>query len=130
MARRFAAVVAVASMLVGAGSARAFTMGEAVATTGVSNTLASGPVSGVAGTINSVKTALGKATATKQGQLDGAVRGWGGKGGTGSGWSSASTGKGWSAGGSKGWTVAGASTGWTSTNAKGSWASGTWSTTN
>jgi hypothetical protein len=125
MAGRLAVALAVASLVVGTGSARAFTMGEAVATTGVQGTLASSGSTGAAGTINSVKTALGKASTQKQGQLDGALRAWGsGRGGTG--WSLASAGKGWSAGGSKGWTVA-ATSGWGSAG-KGAWASGGWST--
>ena len=128
MAGRLAVALAVASLVVGAGSARAFTMGEAVATTGMQNTLASGGASGAASTINSVKNAVGKAAATKQGQLDGALRAWGGRGGSGSGWSLASAGKGWSAGGSKGWAVA-ANSGWGSAG-KGAWASGAWSTNN
>jgi hypothetical protein len=126
MAGRLAVAFAVASLVVGAGSARAFTMGEAVATTGMQGTLASSGSTGAAGTINSVKSALGKVTTQKQGQLDGAVRAWGGRGGAGSGWSLAASGKGWSAGGSKGWAVA-ATSGWGSAG-KGAWASGGWST--
>jgi hypothetical protein len=118
-------------VLAGAASAGAFTMGEAVATTGVQGTLASSGVSGAAGTIKSVKTALGSASTKKQGQLDGALRSWGGKGGAGQGWALASSGKGWAGGGSKGWAASTGATGWAGGAAgKGSWASGGWSTTN
>ena len=110
--------------------ASAQTLGEVTAATGMHNTLAATGMGNPAGTINSVKNALGKAVATKEGQLAGAggPMGWGGKGG-GSGWASKSANGGWATGvGSKGWMMASASGGWaTGGNGGGrGWASGGW----
>ena len=111
-------------------SASAQTLGEVTAATGVHNTLAASGTGNPAGTINSVKNALGKAVATKEGQLAGAGGlGWGGKGG-GSGWASKSGNGGWLAGGgAKGWAMASAGGGWgTAGNGGGGWARGGWGT--
>src|SRR5262249_45553480 len=124
MAGRLAVALALASIVAGAGSARAFSMGETMAATGVQGTLASGGAQGAAGTINSVKSALGKVSADQQAKVDAVARPWGnGRGGAG--WSLASAGKGWASSAGKGWTVAGNS-GWGSAG-KGAWSSGAWS---
>jgi hypothetical protein len=124
MAGRLAVALALASIVAGAGTARAFTMGETMAATGVQSTLASGGAQGAAGTINSVKSALGKVTTEQQAKLDAVARPWStGRGG--SGWALAG-GKGWAGGGGKGWAVA-TNSGWGAAG-KGAWASGGWST--
>ncbi len=126
-------MMALAGVLVGGAVAQAFTMGEVAATTGVQGTLASSGTSNVAGTIGSVKNALGAAAATKQKQLDGAATqmAWGGKAGGASHWATPGTGggsgwavasAGWSAnggGGAGGWAGGGGKTG-------AGWASGPW----
>jgi hypothetical protein len=80
-----------------------------------------------AGTIGSVKNALGKAVATKQGQLDGAQTqmAWGGKG---SAWLTRGGGVGWAMkGAGAGWATKGAGAGWAVASASGAgWASGGW----
>ena len=127
-------VIVFAGILLGASSAHAqFSMGEVAATTGMHQTLAATGMGNPAGTINTVKKALGAAAATKQGQLDGAAghpgpAGWGGKGGGRGGWTA--PGAGWkaSASGGKGWTSASAS--WATGGGKGggAWhAAGDWS---
>jgi len=120
-------VIVFAGILLGASSAHAqFSMGEVAATTGMHHTLAATGAGNPAGTINTVKKALGAATATKQGQLDGAAgahgpAGWGGKGGGRSGWTAPGAGWKGGSGGGKGWTSASAS--WATGGAKsgGAW---------
>ena len=120
-----------AGTLLGASSANAQSLGETAAATGIHQTLAGTGMGNPAGTIGTVKNAVGAAVATKQGQLNGAAGapvmgavGWGGKGGGKSGWTAA--GGGWKAGagGGKGWTAA--STGWAGggKGASGAWAAG------
>jgi hypothetical protein len=127
MVGRLGMVMAVAAVWFASTPARAFTLGEVTATTGVHGTLARSGSTSAAGTIGSVKNALGKATATKEGQLaaaGGGPVGWGGKGGTG-GWATASAGSGWASGsGASGWATASASGGWAT--GSGAWASGSW----
>ena len=123
-------VMVFAGMLLGASSARAQSLGETAAATGIHQTLAGTGASNPAGTINTVKNAVGAAAATKQGQLNGAAgapvmgaAGWGGKGGGQSGWTAA--GGGWKGGASgKAWTSA--SNGWAGggKGAAGAWAPG------
>jgi hypothetical protein len=130
MMRRLGMVMAVAVAGLVATPARAQSLGEVTATTGIHGTLAKSGSMNAAGTIGSVKNALGKAVATKEGQLAGAgiQVGWGGKGGTG-GWASKSAGGGWSTGGgSSGWAMASTSGGWAAGGGTGSgaWASGGW----
>jgi hypothetical protein len=119
----------VAGMLFGATSANAQTLGEAAAATGIHNTLAGTGMGNPAGTIGTVKRAVGAAAATKQGQLDGAGKppimgavGWGGKGGGRSGWAAAAGG--WKGGGGAGKAWTAASAGWAGGGAKG--AGGAW----
>jgi hypothetical protein len=125
MVRRLGMVMVVAAVWV-ATPASAFSLGEVTATTGVHGTLAKSGATNAAGTIGSVKNALGKAVATKEGQLAGAGAqvGWGGKGGTG-GWATVGNGGGWAVGsGASGWATASAG-GW-STGRSSAWASGGW----
>lgn len=126
---RVLGVMIFAGMLLGASSANAQSLGEATAATGIHQTLAGTGMGNPAGTIGTVKRAVGAAAATKQGQLDGAAGGpgpvgWGGKGGGRSGWTPA--GGGWKGGGGagKGWTSA--SSGWAGggKGAGGVWAPG------
>ena len=70
-------VMVITGMLLGASSANAQSLGEAVATTGIHQTLAGTGMGNPAGTIGTVKRAVGAAAATKQGQLDGAAGGVG-----------------------------------------------------
>jgi hypothetical protein len=119
-------VMAAAAVVLAGSSAGAFTLGEVTATTGVHQTLAKSGTTSAAGTIGTVKNALGKAVATKQGQLNetaSAPVGWGGKGGMG-GWASGASNGGWATGGKSGWAVA-SSGGW-ATGGPGGWASGSW----
>jgi len=121
MVGRLRTTLMLAAVVALAPRAGAFTMGEVAATTGMQGTLAKSGTTNVAGTIGSVKNALGAAVATKQGQLAGAAGGpvaWGGKGGGQSGW--ASPGKG---GAQSGWASPGSSGGWASTGTAGGWAS-------
>jgi hypothetical protein len=127
MVGRLGMVIAVAVWLAST-PAQAFTLGEVTATTGVHGSLAKSGTSSAAGTIGSVKNALGKAVATKEGQLAGAgvQVGWGGKGGGTGGWATVGSGGGWAVGnGASGWATASASGGW-STGKSGAWASGGW----
>jgi len=123
-------VLVIAGMLLGASSANAQSLGEAVAATGIHQTLAGTGMGNPAGTIGTVKNAVGAAAATKQGQLNGAAGapvmgavGWGGKGGR-SGWTPGAGG--WKGGGGagKGWATA--SSGWAGggKGAGGAWAPG------
>ncbi len=131
MMGRLGMVMVVAAVWLVATPARAQSLGEVTATTGIHGTLAKSGTMNAAGTIGSVKNALGKAVATKEGQLAGAgiQMGWGGKGGTG-GWASKGAGGGWSAGGGNtGWAMASASGGWAAGGANsGAWARGGWGT--
>ena len=123
-------VMVFAGMLLGASSANAQSLGEAAAATGIHQTLAGTGMGNPAGTIGTVKNAVGAAAATKQTQLNGAAGapvmgavGWGGKAGGRSGWTAA--GGGWKGGGGagKGWTSA--STGWAAGGkGAGAWAPG------
>jgi len=94
MVRRLGMVVMFGGVLATASAARAFSMGDVTATTGMQGTLAKSGTFKPASTIASVKSAVGAAAATKQGQLDGAAgvaqMGWGGKGGGTGGWATAS----------------------------------------
>ena len=111
MVSKLATITTLAAALLAAPVANAFTMGETAVATGIQGSLASSGSMRPAGTIGSVKNALGAAAATKQGQLDkvGGPIGWGGKGGGASGWAAA--GSGWfSKGSGGGWTTA--STSW------------------
>jgi hypothetical protein len=122
MVRRLGMVVMFGGVLATASAARAFSMGDVTATTGMQGTLAKSGSLKPASTIASVKSAVGAAAATKQGQLDGAAGaapiGWGGKGGGPGGWAKAGGG-----GGNSGWAGA---TGWAT--ASNSWATGAGST--
>ncbi len=132
MVRRLGMVLMVGGVLA-AGSAKAFTMGEVAATTGVQGTLARSGTMKPADTLGTVKRAVGAAAAKKQGQLDAATTGattqaaWGGKSGGTGGWASGPGGgkSGW-ASGSGGWTTA--SSGWASSGTGGAsgWATGAW----
>jgi hypothetical protein len=131
MVSKLATITTLAVALLGAPVASAFTMGEAVATTGVQNALAGTGSTRAAGTIGTVKRSLGAAAATKQGQLEkaGGQIGWGGTGGGSSAWAPGG-GSGWATkGGGSGW--ASASSGWATGGAAGGggWASGGWATT-
>jgi hypothetical protein len=121
MVRRLGMVVMLGGVLATASAARAFSMGEVTATTGMQGTLAKSGTLKPASTIASVKNAVGAAAATKQAQLDGAAGavpiGWGGKGGGTGGWARAG------GGGNSGWAAA---TGWATASA--SWATGAGST--
>jgi hypothetical protein len=127
--RTLGMVMVVAAVWLASTPARAQSLGEVTAATGIHNSLAKSGGMNAAGTINSVKNALGKAVATKEGQLAGAgvQIGWGGKGGTG-GWATKSGHGGWSAGGGpSGWASApGAAHGWAMASNTGAWASGGW----
>jgi hypothetical protein len=114
MARRLGRILIVVGVLgLAASNAHAFSMGDTMAATGVQGTLAAGGASSVAGTIQGVKSALGKAVATKEGQLNSAA-GWGGKGGGATAWK---------AGGASAWKAAAANGGWSSNSGgKGGWA--------
>jgi|SRR5689334_5657596 len=117
-------VVALASR-----SAGAQTLGEATATTGMVGTLAKSGTMNPAGTIASVKNALGKAVATKEAQLAtlGTQSGWGGKGGGASAWLTSGASGGWATrGGSSGWMMASASGGGWGGGKGSAWASGAW----
>ena len=82
-------VMIFAGILFGAASSHAQSLGEAAAATGIHQALAGTGMGNPAGTIGTVKNAVGAAAATKQNQLDGAAGkppvmgavGWGGKGG-------------------------------------------------
>jgi hypothetical protein len=129
MARRLETIIVLAGVLLTAPVAGAFTMGEAVATTGVHNTLAKSGSSSAAGTMGAVKGSLAQSVATKQGQLasaDGAVA-WGGGPGT-SGWALAGAGNGGWIAGAGGWTRGGnGAGGWAAGGAASSaWVSGGW----
>lgn len=124
MVGRLGTIMTLAGVLLAAPTASAFTMGEAVATTGVQGTLARSGTTSAAGTIGTVKKSLGASVGTKQAQLDGAGGqvAWGGKGAC---WATAGGGTRWTSGGQKGWTVASSS--WSSASSGGSaWASGSW----
>src|SRR5262249_5874872 len=117
MVRAFGMMV-FAGIRLGVSSANAQSLGEAAAATGIQNSLAGTSMGNPAGTIGTVKRALGAAAATKQGQLDGAAKapimgavGWGGKGGGKSGWTASAGG--WKGGGGAGkaWTAAAAGRG-------------------
>jgi hypothetical protein len=128
MMRTIGMVAAVAAVWLVSAPAHAFTLGEVTATTGVQGTLAKSGTTSAAGTMASVKGALNRAVATKEGQLAGAGGGqppsWGGKGGTG-GWASAGAGGGWATAGGAGWATASAGGGW-ATGHGGAWATGGW----
>jgi hypothetical protein len=121
-------MVVLGGLLLAAPYARAFSMGEVAATTGVQGTLAKSGTTNAAGTIGTVQRALGAAAATKQGQLAaaGGPISWGGKGGGPGGWATASGG-GWATA-ATGWGSTG-TTGWASGKGGGNaWASGPWGT--
>ena len=128
MARRLETIIVLAGVLLTAPVASAFTMGEAVATTGVHNTVAKSGSSSAAGTIGVVKGSLAKSVATKQGQLASAegVVAWGGGGGTG--WAAGGAGSGGWMAGAGGWTRgANGAGGWAGGGAgSGAWVSGAW----
>jgi len=128
-------VMIFAGALFGVSSAHAQTLGEAAAATGIHQTLAGTGAGNPAGTINTVKKAVGNAAATKQNQLNGAngapimgAVGWGGKGGGRSGWTVAGGAWGKGGNGTKGWATA--SAGWAGggkSGPGGAWApSGAW----
>ena len=117
MVRALGLMILAGGVLLGASSANAQSLGEAAAASGIHGTLAGTGMGNPAGTIGTVRNAVGAAAATKQGQLNGAAGapvmgavGWGGKGGGRSGWTAGAGG--WKGGGGagKGWTSA--STGW------------------
>jgi len=128
MVRRLGMVVMLGGVLATASAARAFSMGDVTATTGMQGTLAKSGSLKPASTIASVKSAVGAAAATKQGQLDGAAgiaqMGWGGKGGGTGGWATggAANGKGWAA--AAGWATA--SNSWATGAGSSAWATGAW----
>ena len=130
MVRAFGVMILAGGVLLVASSANAQSLGEAAAATGIHQTLAGTGMGNPAGTIGTVKNALGAAAAKKQGQLNGAAGapvmgavGWGGKGGR-SGWATAAGGWKGGAGPGKGW--ASASAGWAvgGKGAGGAWAPG------
>jgi hypothetical protein len=125
MVSRLATMMTLAGVLLAAPIASAFTLGETAAATGVQGTLAGSGSTSAAGTIGTVKRSLGAASATKQGQLEGAgvAIGWGGKGGGPGGWATAAAG-GWATRAQGGWATA--STGWATAASGGAWASGGW----
>jgi hypothetical protein len=128
MVRRLGMMMAAVGVVLAGSPARAFTLGEVTATTGVHQTLAKSGTRSAASTIGSVKGALNQAVATKNGQLNGSAPapvGWGGKPGTG-GWVTAGgAAGGWATGGASGWAVASAGS-WAPGGASGAWASGSW----
>lgn len=127
MVRSLGMVMVVMAAWLVATPARAQSLGEVTAATGVAGTLAKSGTMNAAGTIGTVKNALGKAVATKQGQLDGASTqmAWGGKG---SAWATRGGGAGWATkGAGAGWATKGAGAGWMVASASGAgWASGGW----
>jgi hypothetical protein len=127
MVRRLGTTLVIAGVLGAASLASAFSMGDVAAATGVQGTLAATGHGNVAGTIGSVKNALGKATATKEGQLNTAAGhiGWGGKGGGAGAWFAHGSNGGWVA--KAGWAMASAGGGWATGAARGgAWGSGPW----
>jgi hypothetical protein len=128
MARRLEAIIVLAGVLLTAPRASAFTMGEAVTTTGVQGTLAKSGTTSAKGPIGVVKSSLGQSVATKQGQLATAVGAvaWGGGAGT-SGWAVAGPdNSGWMTV-AAGWTGADGTSGWGAGGASTSaWVSGAW----
>ena len=129
MVRALGVMILAGSVLLGASSANAQSLGEAAAATGIHQTLAGTGMGNPAGTIGTVKNALGAAAAKKQGQLNGAAGapvmgavGWGGKAGSHSGWTTGAGG--WKAGTGKAWTAA--SAGWAG-GGKGGAGGGGWS---
>jgi hypothetical protein len=129
MVRRLGTMLVIAGVFGAVSLASAFSMGEVAATTGVQGALASTGHGNVAGTIGSVKSALGNAAATKEGQLAtaGAQIGWGGKGGPAA-WAAHGSNGGWVA--KSGWATASAGGGWAVGAARGggAWGSGPWNT--
>ena len=130
MVRAFGVMV-FAGVLLGISSAHAQSLGETAAATGIHQTLAGTGMGNPAGTLNTVKNAVGAAAATKQGQLNGAAGapvmgalGWGGKGGGHSGWTPGAGGWKGGAGAAKGWTAASAGWAGAGKGAGGAWAPG------
>ena len=73
MVGRLWTMMALASVVAMAPRAGAFSMGEVTATTGMQGTLARSGTTNAAGTIGSVKNALGAAAATKQAQIQSTI---------------------------------------------------------